>query len=154
MKKSQFTLQPRKRLGAAFTIVEALIAAAIVGVVFVSLYAAMATGFASIQTAREGLNAAQILEDKFETIRLYTWDQVNSNSFIPSTFLVPMPTGPTNGSLNYTGQVIIADSPVAEPYSNDLRQVTVQLTWQSGNRLCTRSMKSFIARNGLQNYVY
>src|SRR5690242_10880657 len=71
MKLSPFTLRLKEKSRVAFTLVEAVVAMAIVGVVFVSLYSGMATGFGMIRTARETLNAAQILEEKFETIRLY-----------------------------------------------------------------------------------
>src|SRR5437763_12227526 len=120
---------------AAFTIIEAVVATAIVGVVFVSLYAGMASGFGLVRTSRESLNAAQILEEKFETIRLYTWDQINANGFFPTKFMIPLPTGPTDGSVNYTGTVTVGSASLTEPYNNDLRLVTVQLTWMSGNRL-------------------
>lgn len=154
MKIRRFTPRLGNKPDSAFTLVEAVVAMVIVAAVFVSLYAGMTSGFELIRSSRESLNAAQILEEKFETIRLYTWDQINSNNFIPANFTVPLYLGSTNTSLNYTGVVTISSTPVTEPYSNDLRLVTVQLTWMSGNRLCNRSMSSFVAKNGLQNYIY
>ena len=127
---------------------------AVAGVVFLALYSGMTMGFGMIRYARENVNANQILEEKFETFRLYTLDQILSNNFVPASFIIPLPTGPANGSYNYTGAVTIAAAPITEPYSNDLRLITVSLTWMSNNRLCALSMSSFVSRNGLQNYVY
>jgi len=54
----------------------------------------------------------------------------------------------------YTGIVTIGTAPITEPYSNDLRQITVEVSWVSNGRLCRRSYSSHVARYGLQNYVY
>lgn len=147
-----------------FTMVELLISASVVGVMFVSLYAGMSTGFTVIQLARENLRASQILQEKMETIRLYTWDQVNKPGFIPGTFVEPfydaIPVGgqySTNSfssGLLYTGKVSIASAPVTEAYSNELRQVNISIHWKSAKVLRTREMTTFVTRNGLQNYIY
>ena len=52
-------------------------AAGLIGVISVTLYIAIAQGFAATQVARENLRATQILQEKMETIRLYGWDQIN-----------------------------------------------------------------------------
>ena len=143
---------------------------AIIGVVFITLYTGMTTGFESIRRSRENLRATQILMERFETIRLYTWDQVNTPGFIPTNFIAYFEPAysriSTNASTNaivqhvgasgirYTGTVSIAASGISEPYSNDLRKITVELAWNSNGRNCRRSYSSYIARYGLQNYVY
>src|SRR5687767_14388252 len=60
----------------AFSIIEVLVALAIAGVLFTSLYAGISAGFVVIETARENLRATQIMVEKLETIRLYTWEQI------------------------------------------------------------------------------
>jgi prepilin-type N-terminal cleavage/methylation domain-containing protein len=141
-------------VGSGFTLVEVLVGMAIVGIVFVALYTGMTVGFGAVRMARENTGATQILTEKFETLRLYNWDQINSNGFIPATFVVPLDASLTNSSRNYTGTVTIAAADIAEGYSNDLRLVTVSLTWASGGRISTRSRQGYVARYGLQNYVY
>src|SRR5882672_783086 len=70
----------------AFTFVEVIIAMAAVGVVVVALYLGISSGFSIIRLARENLRATQIMVEKMETVRLYNWDQINSNGCIPRAF--------------------------------------------------------------------
>ena len=76
---------------AAFSLVEVMIATAVVGIFFVGLYTGIGQCFSILANAREDLRANQILLDKMEEMRLYNWDQINSygtaDSFIPSTFV-------------------------------------------------------------------
>lgn len=143
------------RVAAGFTLVETLVAVAIIGITFLALYTGFMAGWALVQVARENLRATQILAEKMETIRLYNWDQVNSNGFIPATFTAAFyaTNGVTNGIL-YSGTVAVANAPLTESYSNDLRLVTVNLSWTSSGILRQRQMSTFISRYGLQNYVY
>src|SRR5437870_1691715 len=73
----------------AFTLVEVIVCTAIVSILFVSLYGGIASGFSLVTLARENLRANQVILEKMETIRLYNWDQVNSNGFLPSSFTAP-----------------------------------------------------------------
>jgi len=134
---------------------EVLVAVAIGGVVFVSLYSGLSTGFAIVQLARENLRATQILQEKMETIRLYTWEQITTQGFIPTNFTDVFYTATQySGGLTYTGSVTIANSPLTESYTSDLRMVTVKVSWESANVLRQREMATFVSRYGLQNYVY
>ncbi len=138
-----------------YSFVELLIGVAVVGIMFVTLYWGIAAGFSVIQLARENLRATQILQEKMETIRLYRWDQINSSGFIPATFTEPFyATTQSTGGLIYTGAVSIASAPITESYSNDMRQVTMSVSWQSAGVLRKREMTSFITRYGLQLYIY
>jgi type II secretory pathway pseudopilin PulG len=146
-----------RRGWAAFSIMEILVAVAIIGVLFFTLYSGITFGFVTIQLARENLRATQILQERMETIRLYNWDQVNSNDFMPTTFTATFFVTNqfiTNAGLTYTGTVVVSPAPLSEGYSNDLRQVTVELKWLSSNKPRTRSMTTLVSRYGLQNYVY
>jgi type II secretory pathway pseudopilin PulG len=152
---SMSTTGRKRSAGAsAFTLLEAMLGVAVISIAFLALYAGMTTGFGAIQLARENIGASQTLTEKFETLRLYSWDQINSNNFIPASFVVPMDATRTNSNFNYTGTVSIVAAPISEAYSNDLKKVTITLTWMSGSRLATRSVQGFVSRYGLQNYVY
>ena len=138
---------------AAFTLIEGMIGVAVMGVVFVSLYTGMASGFQSIRTAQENLRATQVMTEKFEAIRLYNWEQINTPGFIPDTFTAKYAPNASNPGITYSGTIrISAMGP--EPYTTDMRMVTVVLTWQSGPRTNTRVLTSYVGRYGLQNYVY
>jgi prepilin-type N-terminal cleavage/methylation domain-containing protein len=146
---------PAGCLSRGFSLIEVLVSVVVVGTVFFSLYAGISFGFATLGLSREELRATQVLAEKMETIRLYNWEQVNSNGFIPSTFTAPF-DATTNGSsgITYTGTVAIVTPSIAEGYSNDLRLITVQVEWQSAQVLRQRSMSTYVSRYGLQNYVY
>jgi hypothetical protein len=138
-----------------FAISEALVATAVIGIVFVSLYTAISSGLGFVQMSRENLRGTQILQEKMETIRLYTWDQITTPGFIPTNFVdYFIATTNTSRGLTYTGQVTIAAAPVTEAYSNDLKQVTINLSWKSGRVVRARQMSTFVGRYGLQNYIY
>ncbi len=96
--------------------------------------------------------------EKAETIRLYSWDQVNSNGFIPSTFTatydgIPVTNGSYNGTI-YTGTLAIAAFPFNTSYKTNMRQLTVTLQWNTHKVTRTRSLTTYISKDGLQNYVY
>ena len=145
----------RRRKQEGVTLVDVLFGALIIGLMVVGLYVGFSQGFAVIQLARENLRATQILQEKMETIRLYTWDQVNTPGFIPSTFTAPFyAIGDQTEGLTYNGRMTITAAPVAESYAPDVRQVTVEVTWTSGNVLRRRDMITFISRYGLHKYIY
>jgi len=146
----------RWRERAAFSLIEALVAVAIVGLVFVSLYAGISSGFAVARVTRENLRATQILQEKMETIRLYTWEQLTTPNFVPTNFYEGFyASGTNNGGLTYTGRVVIANAPLTtEAYSNNMKQVAITVTWRSGDVLRTREMTTLSAKHGLQNYIY
>jgi hypothetical protein len=141
---------------AAFSTLEVLVAVLICGITFLGLYSGLSSGFAFVQLARENLRGTQILEEKMETIRLYRWDQINTSGFIPTNFVdvfYPLTTQSTAG-LSYTGMVTIANAPLTEYYADSLRQVTIDLSWKSGQVVRKRQMTTFVSQYGLQNYIY
>jgi uncharacterized protein (TIGR02598 family) len=144
---------PRSSL--AFSLVEVMVSVIVVATVFFALYAGISFGFATLGLSREELRATQVLAEKMETIRLYNWEQINSNGFIPTTFTAPF-DATTNGDsgITYTGRVTIATAPISEAYSNDVRKITVEVQWRSAKVMRTRTMSTFSSRYGLQNYIY
>jgi type II secretory pathway pseudopilin PulG len=147
----------KKRLQAAFGLTESLIGVVVIGVVFTALYTGMTTGFQAVRSARENLRATQILLEKFESLRLYNWEQITStNNYIPRTFTNHYVLNPTTAGTVYEGQVNIAPLPVSvtEPYLEDLRAVTITVNWMTGQNRRTRTFTSYVARYGLQHYVY
>jgi len=136
------------------TLVEVLIGMAIFGVLFISLYGGISSGLAIIRSARENLRATQVMLEKMETIRLYNWDQITQNGYIPVTFAAPYwPADGTNG-LQYHGTMTITNVPFNESYSADMRQVVVNVNWRSGTVVHQREMRTMVSRHGLQNYIY
>jgi hypothetical protein len=135
-------------------LIEVIVAIAIVGLVVGTFYTALAHGFTVLRMEYEDRRATQILVQKAETVRLYTWDQINSNGFIPSTFTVAYDPQSAKAGVTYTGTISIASAPLGVPYcADELKQVTVRLNWTTGQLARQRELKTFIARYGLQTYV-
>jgi len=139
----------------AFTFVEVIIAMAAVGVVVVALYMGISSGFSIIRLARENLRATQIMVEKMETVRLYNWDQICSNGFIPSPFQAPYYSqGLVTNPPIYYGTVSLDTAPISPDYSNDLKRIVVNISWTSGDVPRQRQITTFVSRYGLQNYIY
>jgi type II secretory pathway pseudopilin PulG len=143
----------------AFALTEALIAVALFGVMFLSLYSGISSGFDVVNLARENVRATQVALEKLETIRMYSWDQVNSNGYIPRSFTAPFyPTTQRSSSSGgsgvvYHGRTEIAPAIVDPVYSNSMREVTITLTWTNGTTGRRREMKTFISEYGMQRYI-
>ena len=157
--KIRISSQRRAEAGSkAFTLMEVLVAAAIIGVQFVTLYLGMTQGFGIVQVSRENLRATQILQEKMETIRLYKWDDIITPGFIPATFTDSFyPAGLTNQGVNYQGTMTISDVPAplsSTSYASDLKLVVVQVNWTSGNVQRKREMRTLVSHYGLHNYIY
>ena len=134
--------------------IEVVFAMAIVGILVVALYGAIAASTSWVRLCQENETVTQIMSEKLETIRLYNWDQINSNGFVQTSFTVGIDPLQVNSTPYYTGTVVIAQQPVAESYKTSLAKVTVNVAWQSGSRSQSRSMNTFVAKYGLQTYIY
>ena len=145
-----------QRFHEAFTLVEVMVAVLIVGFMFTTIYAGITQSFTITRVTRENLRAIQMLQDKTETIRLYTWDQINTLNFIPATFtnwFIPAIFS-TNGGVMFTGTITVTNSPLTESYASDVKLVTVTISWKSGNNTFQHQMLTLISHYGLQNYIY
>ena len=117
-------------------------------------------GLCIMRVARENQRATQVMLEKLEAIRLYNWTQVTNSGFIPATFYAPYdPTAATNsqgttyyGTMAVSVPTFIGTTP---NYSANLRQFTVTLSWtNSGGISHFRTLSTYVAQNGVQNYVY
>jgi len=126
-----------------------------IGTVVAAILSGIMTGTFTMRMARENLRATQIMLEKVETIRLYSWNQVTSNGFIPTDFVATYdPQGAPNVGLTYTGKLFITAAPISSSYSNSMKMIKVQLFWQTGGLNREREFTSYISRNGLQDYIY
>jgi prepilin-type N-terminal cleavage/methylation domain-containing protein len=147
--------RPEERLSyrAGFTLVEAMVGAAILGVTMAALYGAFSFGFTTIKLSQEDVRADQILVQKLETLRVYNWTQVTNGSLV-TNFTAYYSSGATNG-LSYSGLLSVTPfipSASNESYSNTLRQVTASVSWPSGKVTRTRTMTTLFSTNGLWTF--
>ena len=135
---------------------EMVIAMAIVGVSAIALLSGISSGMLTMRMARENVRATQIMVERTETLRLYSWDQLTTTNFIQTSFTESYDSMNTNGGTGptYSGTVTIAPVPMTTAYSGEMKQVTVSLNWTTGGINRNRSFTTFVARNGLQNYIY
>ena len=150
-----------KHARAAYTLVEVVIAVFVLAIMTISLYGGFSAGFAVVQVARENLRATQIILQKMETVRLYNWSQVlNTNNYLKPSFTNYYDPASKSGTL-YRGFVTTSTPGLTGVgYSNDMRRLTVTLYWTnyqhgSTNKIVrSRQMQTYIARYGMQNYLY
>lgn len=142
------------------------------------LYSGLAWGIKQNRLARENLRATQVILEKMEMIRGYTWDQLFPDAdpdeledpddpfddvdphleeepfefTIPKTFTAPFESGDSKqGDFMYEGVIEFTPAPVTEAYSNSLTQVRIAVTWTSGGVKREREAKTYFAQYGLQN---
>jgi prepilin-type N-terminal cleavage/methylation domain-containing protein len=150
--------KPRKHRACrreAFTIVELVVALAIIALLVVAVYGAITSGIGTVRMARENLRATQILLAKTEVIRLYNWDQLKTG-FVPAQFVANYDTASasTNSGILYYGSLTIGPADTGTTYADDMREVTVTVNWKTGSINRTRQMKTYVCKSGIQNYVY
>lgn len=147
----------------AFSLIEAVVGMAVFGITCVALYSGIASGYSTVQFARENLRAMQILVEKMELIRLYNWDQINEAGFVPTAFEEVYCPSAADGKKNesqgspgvtYYGKITITNPPFTASYGSKLKLVTVDLTWTTGKIKRSRSLSTLVAFDGLQSYIY
>jgi hypothetical protein len=152
------TVTSARRAGKnAFTLVEVMMASAVAGLMCVSVLASVTSAFTYLRLDRENSRASQILVEKMEVIRLYTWAQItgqDTNTFVPSTFTAPFYPDSNNGGFLYQGYTSISNAPLTENYNIDMRLVTLTLTWKSFNIAHSNTISTYVSRYGVQNYIY
>jgi hypothetical protein len=127
----------------------------IVGILFFTLYAGISSGVQVVQLARENLRATQVLVEKTETIRLNTWEQITSGTNIPLQFIeLYYPASTNAGGIAYHGTVLITNVDLTANYQNDMRMILVQVRWTNYGIPRMREMQTYVARNGMQNYIF
>ena len=144
---------------AGFTFLETLAAIAIFGVCFGALLEGLTWSVSSVKFARETVRATQIMEEKLDTIRLYSWEQITTPGFITNQFYEPFcPTntlsGPNALGVMYTGVVTMVSTPLTESYSSNMMRITIDLYWPSRPAVRHAQMSTFVSKYGLQGYIY
>src|SRR6476660_4898105 len=100
-----------RRLTQAFSLVEVTMSMGVIGVSVAALFSGFTSGFFTMQMARENLRATQIMLERVETIRLYSWDQINTPGYITPAFSASYdPEAPSGqNGLVYRGTISVED---------------------------------------------
>lgn len=159
MKIWQLT-KPNLRAGNfAFTLAEVMVGTMLISLMGLSLYAGMSMGFAVTQLSRENLRATQIMLDRMEGVRLFNWNQLVYSNWIPSTFTeyyYPLTNLTESKGITYKGTMQVTNVTLSPPatYSTNMRALVVTVTWTNSGIKRTRTMTTYSARDGIQNYIY
>jgi len=136
-------------------------ATAIIAMIGGAVVTSINYGLVVMRIARENQRATQVMLERLEAIRLYNWDQVNTTNFIPTTFTEAYdPSNPTNSQgITYYGQLTVANPTFSggnPTYAVNMRQFTVTLQWTNAlsSIAHSRTITTYVARNGIQNYIY
>ncbi len=149
-------IRRRDRHESASTFVETVVACAILALMSGAILGSINYGLFVMRLARENQRATQILLERTEAVRLYSWDQI-TNGVIPATFTAPYdPQSKDQPGITYQGRMLIEPVQNFTPsYGINMRQFTIRLYWTNGaNILHARSITTLVSKDGLQNYVY
>ena len=153
MKFGANTNRRDSRRSAAFTMTEVVMAVGIFAIAFVAGYFGIDQGYNLIQVTRENERATQILQDKTELLRLYTWNQLTNIVFTPLAFTNYYNPAKGQGPMFY-GTISISNAPFVETYAGDVKLLTFQLNWSNNNLNHQRQFTTLVSRYGMHNYIY
>ena len=148
-----------------YTLVEVLCAIVIAAISASVLFVGFDNGFALLRTTREDLRATQILMQKTEAFRLYTWQALtNVQTQLPSypkftEYYYPPGSGNGNQGTLFVGTLsLTGPAPFTNNYSGNLHLITITLRWTNyvGKNFVSheRQMQTLSARYGMQSYLY
>jgi|ERR1044071_3430214 type II secretory pathway pseudopilin PulG len=149
-----------KKSNSGVSLAEVVMATAIIAMLGGGVVSSINYGLLVMRIARENQRATQVMVERLESIRLYNWDQVTTANFIPTSFTESYDPG--NGTntqgVIYYGQLRISNpsfSGGTPSYAANMRQFTVTLQWTNASRIPhSRTITTYVAKNGIQNYVY
>ena len=149
----------RESKTSGFTLIEGLVAMALGAILFTAIYTGLAWGFANIQSNRANLRATQILLKRAESIRLSPFDQITNPSYNPTSFTEyfdPKDRAAGGGGTVYEGTfaaIVPPQGSLPDSYRNNMLLVTIGVSWISGTTPHSRSLQTYVARKGIQEYV-
>ena len=143
----------------AFTIVEVIISMTIIGIAASGLMAAITGSFLVMRMARENQRATQVLMDRAEALRVFNWTEVTNGS-LPSYFTDYFNPSITNApeGVTYYGAITVTNvafSGTTPAYgATHMRQINLSVTWNTKGIQRTRTFSTYVACDGMENYVY
>jgi prepilin-type N-terminal cleavage/methylation domain-containing protein len=146
-----------KAFTSAFTLIEVIMSVVIIGIAAAGLIACFTGSFFVMRMARENQRATQVLIERAEAIRVFTWtDMTNGN--LPSTFTDYFdPSYAQFGGqegVTYNGTVTTGSVPFSTSYNTNMLLVTLTVNWTTDGVNRSRTLKTIYSFNGSENYVY
>jgi len=125
------------------TLIEVMIGALVLTLVFFSTFSVIQSGFEMIDVSRNTGLAGQILQSEIEDIRLKNWASLPADG--TSTITLPSAFNTVTGRFAATRTVTSVNA--------DMKKVTVQVTWTAyTGRTHTRRYETYYTKGGLNDY--
>ncbi len=129
-----------------FTLLEAMIAVMILGLVLAAVLATVSQSARYLTDIRRTARAGQVLQQEMEYIRLLDWNTLQS---VTNKF-----TDPSDTAHLYAGKVT---QTTYDTYgtTNTIVKVTLTVTWTNQvNRVLTNTLTSLVGNGGLNKYIF
>ena len=131
-----------------FTLLEAMIATIILGLVLTSVLAVVSQCAHYLTDIRRTARASQVLQQEMEYVRLLDWNALQSltNQF----------TDPADTNRIYAGTIAkSAYSPSAFGTTTTVEEVTLTVTWTNQvNQILTNTLTTLVGNGGLNKYIF
>ena len=140
-----------RRKNQGFTILEVVIATAIMVLAITSSLTVLQRAFLALDSARKVTMAGQMMQSAMEKMRLESWAEISAyTSSEDITSSVATYFSSSSAIINtFTITRSISD------VHTDMKQITLTTTWKSfDGRTSSRSYITYYGRNGLYDYYY
>jgi prepilin-type N-terminal cleavage/methylation domain-containing protein len=132
-----------------FTIVEVMMAAAVMALAITTSITTMQQGFVALDTSRNVTTAGQIMQCELERMRLKDW---STTSVLTSGTVTIDPAYTSNAAI---GNRFTMTRTVSDVHTDTMKQITLKISWRSyDGRPLSRSYSSYYGKNGLYDYFY
>lgn len=139
----------------AFTLIEVILSVTIIGIAAAGLMGGITGSFFVMRMARENQRATQVMLERAEALRVFSWTQITNGS-LPTTFTDWYMTNGGPGAV-YSGTITITNVPFScstSSYNTNMYEIDINVTWTTDGVNRSRTMSTYVARDGMQNYVY
>lgn len=138
---------PRYARKEGFTLIEVMVASAVLILVFVSAIGAMTIGFRMLEDARFNTLASQVLQSEVENLRLKNWSDLTA---LPASEVVTISSKFSTATFGRFTCVRKITSVRA-----DTRRIVVALRWNSmSGKVNVRTYTTYMTKDGLNDYYY
>ena len=125
------------------TIIEVMMGALVLVMVFISTFTVIQRGFEMIDIARNTGLAGQILQSEIEDIRLKNWANLPADG----TTNITLPSAFDAVANRFTATRTVTS------VNSDMKRVTVKVTWTAyTGRVHTREYETYYTKGGLNDY--
>lgn len=139
------------------TLVEVVLATVILSIMGAAIIGSINYGMFMMGMARENARATQVMVEMLESIRLYNWDEVTLNGFVPNQFTNSYDPQALSGHAGtiYYGNLTVSNVTFPASYATNMKQFTVSLSWTNAGRIPHyRELSTLVAQHGMQLYVF